>query len=204
MSELHPGARPDDYEAFASSAPAYDSDADPDLSRTAVFLPVDPYGVGAGEPEPRRGLGERISAFGRARAVVVGLVAAAVIAGVAWATSAVFASADPSSAAAPPAGGAAAAPLGHPKKAGTTVKLTITEVGPSSFTGTDKKGKTFTVVFTAATKFGNKAHPLTPGELRAGMVVTVLGARNGDTITASGVAIPVKKQPATVAPSPST
>ena len=190
-----------------------------DLPQTRVFQPIDPYRVGEyadlrpeaiaaaaaaaeddEDDEPYPSLKERISAFGRARAALVAVAAVLVVGGIAWGTSAALASSDSGGTPKAAAPAASSPPTGaHPKK-GTTrpARVTITSLAASSFSGTTElRGKAVTVVYGDDTKFGNKARPLDPADLKVGMTVTVLGEQSGDTITATNIGLPVKKGPAT-------
>ncbi len=190
---------------------------EPDLSQTRAFQPLDPYGTeahrpgdyGAGEYRageyedeefdgPRPSLRERISGWGAVRTASVGAAVLLVVGGVAWGTSAALATTDASSPTTqasqnpvvPLATGSQSSPTKKPAKA---VRVMITHLGVNSFTGTDGKGRTVTVAYGADTKFGNKARPLSPAQLAAGMAVTVLGERTGDSVIATSIGTPVKK-----------
>ncbi|MEY9927774.1 hypothetical protein ABH926_002408 [Catenulispora sp. GP43] len=160
-----------------------------------------------GAPEPRRpGFKQRLTRLGPLKLALLGTAGVIVLGGAAWGTSAAFQSSGPSSnsaAAAPatdqtqsqPGAGATTGAGGKHAKTGRTGKLarvTITQVGSGSFTGTDAKGTTVTVDYDAKTRFGSKAHALTAADLKAGMTVTVLGPLQGDTITATAVAVPAR------------
>ena len=129
---------------------------------------------------------------------MLGTAGVIVLGGAAWGTTAALQSSGSSSntAAAPatdqsqaPAAGATTGGGKH-AKTGKAARVTITQVGTGSFTGTEAKGKTVTVDYGATTRFGSKAHALTSADLKVGMTVTVLGPLQGDTITATAVARP--------------
>jgi hypothetical protein len=201
MTEQFPGQVPEDFDAFrpaetqpAQPHPGYSfpyQEPDP----TMVFEPIAP----APAPAPQ-GWRQRIGGMGKAKLAAAGAAAVVVIGGGAWAASSAFASSpgSPAAASAPQVATSTPTPSAPTKGArGKTgvkaVRLTITQVGTSSFTGTDIKGQTVTVTYGDTTKFGNKVHPLSPDQLTAGMVVTVLGERSGASITATNIAAPVKK-----------
>ena len=182
-----------------------------DLSQTREFQPFVPFGAGqpmdpqygnqpfGAEPpededyEPRETFGERIAAFGRAKAALAAAAVLVVIGGVAWGTSAAMGSSGSASPSPVPPAASATASGAHPKKAvAKAIKVTITAVAANSFTGTEGKNKPVTVAYGDDTKFGNKEHPLSADKLAVGMTVTVLGERAGDTITATSIGVPVK------------
>ncbi|MBS2547294.1 hypothetical protein KGQ19_10450 [Catenulispora sp. NL8] len=171
-----------------------------------------PYG--APQPEPQqRGVKQRLTRLGPLKLAVLGTAGVIVLGGAAWGTTAAMQSSGSSSSntaaaaptsgqtqsQAPGAGGTSGGAGGKHAKAGKPARIKITQVGAGSFTGTAAKGTTVTVDYDAGTKFGTKAHPLTSAQLQAGMTVTVIGERKGDTITATEVAEPAKtpKKPGT-------
>lgn len=198
-------------------------DQDP-FDATRRFEPVDPYNIPAEggyqqgfeqqpfeEPQPQRpGFKQRLTRLGPLKLALLGTAGVIVLGGAAWGTTAAFQSSGSSSntaAAAPatdqsqPGAGATTGGTGKHGKTGKTGKLarvTITQVGSGSFTGTEAKGTTVTVDYDGKTKFGSKAHALTAADLKVGMTVTVLGPLQGDTITATAIAVPAKtaKNPA--------
>ena len=197
-------------------------DQDP-IDETRRFEPVDPYNIpgyeqphqafeqqpfeqqpyGAPQPLPKPGFKQRLTRLGPLKLAALGTVGVIVLGGAAWGTTAALQSGSSSSntAAAAPATDQSQTPdaapttgkTGKHAKAPKAAKITITQVGAGSFTGTEgKDGKTVTVDYDAKTKFGSKAHPLTSGALQVGMTVSVAGTRQGDTITASLVVVPAK------------
>lgn len=163
-----------------------------------------PYGAPQA-PRPQ-GVKQRLTRLGPLKLAVLGTAGVIVLGGAAWGTTAALQSGSSSSsnsntaAAAPatdqsPAPGAGATTGGGGKhaKAPKAARVTITQVGTGSFTGTEAKGRTVTVDYGADTRFGSKAHALTSADLKVGMTVTVLGPLQGDTITATAVAVPAKE-----------
>ena len=171
-----------------------------------------PYGGPQPEP-PKPGFKQRLTRLGPLKVALLGTAGVIVLGGAAWGTTAAMQSSGSSSAntaaaapatgptdgQAPGAGGTTGGAGGKHAKAGKPARIKITQVGSGSFTGTAAKGTTVTVDYDAGTKFGTKAHPLTSAQLKAGMTVTVVGERNGDTITATEVVEPAKtpKKPGT-------
>ena len=191
-------------------------DQDP-IDETRRFEPIDPYNIppeGAGAPAPgyegyqpgyeqqqpygapqKPGFKQRLTRLGPLKLAVLGAAGVIVLGGAAWGTTAALQSSGSSSntAAAPAtdqsqAPGAGATTGGKHAKAPKAARVTITQVGAGSFTGTEAKGKTVTVDYDTKTRFGSKAHALTSADLKVGMTVTVLGPLQGDTITATAVA----------------
>ncbi|MBW8803693.1 MAG: hypothetical protein JF587_07510 [Catenulisporales bacterium] len=192
-------------------------DDDP-LDATRQFQPIDPYNIGpddAGAPEleyasqapttePRpRGFPQRLAGLGALRLAALGTGLVLVLGGVAWGATALAASGSPSSGAqaqdqAPPRnsadGGATGGGAGtKAKPRAKAARVTIKSLGAGTFTGTDVRGETLTVVYSDTTRFGTKARPLTADQLQVGMAVTVAGTREGDKITALLIALPAKK-----------
>ena len=196
-------------------------DQDP-IDETRRFEPVDPYNIppeGAGAPAPgyegyqpgyeqqpygapqKPGFKQRLTRLGPLKLAVLGAAGVIVLGGAAWGTTAALQSSGSSSntAAAPatdqsqaPGGGATTGGRKH-GKAPKLARVKITQVGNGSFTGTEGNGKTVTVDYGAQTKFGTKARPLTSDALKAGMSVAVAGTSQGDTITATNIAVPGKE-----------
>lgn len=155
------------------------------------------------QPPQKPGFKQRLTRLGPLKLAVLGTAGVIVLGGAAWGTTAALQSSGSSSntAAAPstdqsqaPAAGATTGGGKHGKtgKTGKVARVKITQVGTGSFTGTEAKGKTVTVDYDAKTRFGSKAHALTSADLKVGMTVTVLGPLQGDTITATAVALPAK------------
>lgn len=176
-------------------------------------------GDGGAPGQSSRGLKQRLGRLGAPKLAALGAGLVIVIGGAAWGTSAALASSDSSSA--PQAQGQGQVPAGPGATTGTgkkgknaakaAARVKITKVDAGSFTGTEAKGKTVTVVYGDDTKFGTKARPLSADQLQAGMTVTVAGTRAGDKITAVLIAEPMKKaggttggEPTTSGPSPSS
>ena len=181
-------------------------DHDP-LAETRQYHAIDPYEIAHEDEDPPVGFRTRLARLGAMKlaALATGLVL--VVSGIAWGTSAALASSGSSSAApaAPGDSTPSATSTDTAKKAHKAVRVKITQLAAGSFTGTTGKDQvTVTVVFGADTKFGNKAHPLTPDQLAVGMTVTVAGDRKGDTITAASIAVPVKKAQASAMPTSSS
>lgn len=158
-----------------------------------------PYG--ALQPEPRPGFKQRLTRLGPLKLAVLGTAGVIVLGGAAWGTTAALQSGSSSSntaAAAPatdqgssaaPGAGATTGGTGKHAMLGRPARVKISQIGTGTFTGTDGRGRTVTVVYDANTRFGTKAHPLTSDELQSGMTVVIIGARQGDTITAAEVAV---------------
>ncbi|NUP49573.1 MAG: hypothetical protein HOW97_20025, partial [Catenulispora sp.] len=162
-----------------------------------------------------RGLRQRLGRLGAPKLAALGAGVVIVVGGAAWGTTAALASSNSSPAAqaqgqdpnqAPADPGATTGGSGKKgAKAGAkseakAARVTITKIDAGSFTGTDAKGKTVTVVYGDDTKFGTKARPLSVDQLQAGMAVTVAGTRSGDTITALLIAAPGRKAEPTASP----
>jgi hypothetical protein len=202
-------------------------DQDP-IDETRRFEPIDPYNIppeGAGASAPgyegyqpgyeqqqpygapqKPGFKQRLTRLGPLKLAVLGAAGVIVLGGAAWGTTAALQSSGSSSntAAAPAtdqsqAPGAGATTGGKHGKAPKLARVKITQVGNGSFTGTEGKGRTVTVDYGAKTKFGTKAHPLTSDALKAGMTVAVAGTSQGDTITATNIAVPGKEAKAPAA-----
>ena len=161
---------------------------------------------GTAPETPARGL-RRLRGLGAPRLAALGTAAVLLVGGVAWGATALASSSSTSSSQPrvqdqfPEDAGASSDGGGKPARAGARgARVTITELGTGSFTGTDAKGRKVTVVYGDDTKFGTKARPLSLDQLRAGMVVAVAGTRSGDTITAVLVAVPAKKAETTATP----
>jgi hypothetical protein len=175
------------------------------------FEQQQPYG--APQPPPQRGFKQRLTRLGPLKLAVLGTAGVIVLGGAAWGTTAALQSGSSSSntaASAPatdqnqtqsqaPGTGATTGGKGRRAKAPKVARIKITQVGTGSFSGIEGKGKAVTVDYDAQTRFGSKAHPLTSASLQVGMTVTVAGPLQGDTITATAVAVPAKapKNPAT-------
>jgi hypothetical protein len=108
--------------------------------------------------------------------VVAGIIALAIVGGgVAWAvTRNHHASATPASKAA-----------GN----GGAVRGRVTAVAADSLTLRVRGGTTMTVLLGAKTRYGNKAHPGSRADLRAGETVRVTGDTSGATVSAKRVVI---------------
>jgi hypothetical protein len=196
-------------------------DHDP-LEETLRFQPIDPYNIGpdtAGAPQagyephepevaprPRPGFKERLGRLGPARLIALGTGLAILVGGVAWGATALAGSGG-SGVAGTQAQGQSQNPLQNPadggptggraakkdKAAGKAARVTITSLGAGTFTGTEARGKTVTVVYDGSTRFGTKARPLSADQLQVGMTVTVAGSGDGDKITALLIAVPARK-----------
>ncbi|MEZ0114144.1 hypothetical protein ABH920_008178 [Catenulispora sp. EB89] len=193
-------------------------DQDP-IDETRQFEPVDPYNIPGyeqpqqqsfeqqpyGAPQPQRpGFMQRLTRLGPLKLAVLGTAGVIVLGGAAWGTTAAFQSGSSSSntaAAAPatsqdpnqaPGAGATTGVTGRRAKAPKLARIKITQIGTGSFSGLEAKGKAVTVDYGAKTRFGTKARPLTSADLQVGMTVTVAGPLQGDTITATVVAVPAK------------
>ncbi len=151
-----------------------------------------PPGVGfdfSGEqpppPPPRPGSRRARSAaiFGIVAALVIGLGAAAyALAGSSSGTPA--ASSNPGTTAQPASGASTGPSAAATGKAGARIvlaKITVTSVDADSFTGTNARGETVTVLFDGSTVFGTATRPLTRAQLVPGAVVWVRGRRLGSS-----------------------
>ena len=188
-------------------------DQDP-IDATRRFEPVDPYNIppehqfhGAPQQPQQAGFKQRLNRLSPLKLAVLGTAGVIVLGGAAWGTTAAFQSSGSSSntaAAAPTTGqtpsqagaGATTGGTGKHTRAGKLVRLKVTQVADGSFTGTEVKGgATVTVDYDARTRFGSKAHPVTSDRIQVGMTVAVIGARQGDTVTAVEIMIPAAKAP---------
>ncbi|WP_194916659.1 hypothetical protein [Catenulispora rubra] len=202
-------------------------DQDP-IDATRQFEPVDPYNIPGyeqpqaqqpfeqqphGTPQPRPGFKQRLTRLGPLKLAVLGTAGVIVLGGAAWGTTAALQSGSSSSdtaASAPttsqqdpnqaPGAGATTGATGRRAKAPKLARVKITQLGTGSFSGIEGKGKAVTVDYDAKTRFGTKAHPLTSADLQVGMTVTVAGPLQGDTITATVVAVPAKAANAPATP----
>ena len=192
-------------------------DQDP-IDATRPFEPVDPYNIPGyqqpeeqhyGTPQPPRAQGfkQRLTRLGPLKLAVLGTAGVIVLGGAAWVTTAALRSGgssssntaasapvtDQSQSASQPAGaGATTGGTGRRGRVQRLARVTITQVGAGTFTGTDGQGRTVTVDYDDKTRFGTKANPLTSAGLQAGMTVAVAGPRQGDTITALDVVVPAR------------
>jgi hypothetical protein len=189
--------------------PEYGPEYDPEYDGGAAGWGAQGAAGAPGAPA-RGGLRRRLRGLGAPKLVALGAAGVIVVGGVAWGTTAALASSKSSSSSNQPTAkdplpeDAGASSGGGGKRAKTGAKaarVTITKLDTGSFTGTDAKGQTVTVVYGDDTKFGTKARPLSVDQLQTGMVVTVAGTRSGDTITAVLVAVPAKKAEPTATPS---
>ena len=196
-------------------------DQDP-IDETRQFEPVDPYNIPGyeqpqqqpfeqqpyGAPQPQRpGFKQRLTRLGPLKLAVLGTAGVIVLGGAAWGTTAALSgSSSSNTAASAPAtdqgqtqsqapGAGATTGKGHRAKAPKVARVKITQIGTGSFSGMEVKGTAVTVDYDAKTRFGTKAHPLTSADLQVGMTVTVAGPLQGDTITATVVAVPAAKTP---------
>lgn len=182
-------------------------DQDP-LAATRTFEPVDPYNIPAQalgwqpQPEPPRGFRQRLTRLGPLRLALIGTVGVIVVGGAAWGTAAAFQAGSSGGTAASqtqtqPQAQAQPQSQAQPEsqvqgREPKIARVTITQVGVGTFTGTDAKGQTLSVRYDAGTTFGTRARPLTSAQLQVGMTVTVAGARQGQSVTATAVILPVK------------
>jgi hypothetical protein len=149
-------------------------------------------------PEPPRGFKERLTRLGALKLALLGTGAVIVLGGAALGTTAALQSSGSSSntAATAPAtdqgqtqtpGADATTGAGRKAKLSKPVRITITQLEAGTIHGTDAKGTSVTVVYDDNTKFGTKKNPLDPARLDVGRTITVAGARQGDTITATAI-----------------
>jgi hypothetical protein len=92
----------------------------------------------------------------------------------------------PTSASAAP-DSASAAPSAAP--AGQHITGQITAINGASWTVKAGDGSTLTVNTDSTTRFGSTKHPATAGSFAVGQTVTITGARNGDTVTATHISV---------------
>lgn len=161
-----------------------------------------PYG--APQPPRKPGFKQRLTRLGPLKLALLGTAGVIVLGGAAWGTTAAFQSGSSSSntAAAAPATdqnqaqspGAGATTGGSRKraKAGKAVRLKVSQAQDGTIAGVDLKGEQLTVAYDASTKFGTKKNPLKPEDLRPGSLIVVVGARDGDKITATAIAVAPK------------
>jgi hypothetical protein len=191
MTDQYSDNVPADFDAFSAPASRYPAGYDAYPDPTLSFEAVSP------ETNAVRGFKSRYASMGKAKPAL-GILAVMLVAGAGtWAASAAFASpASSSSASANPPifPGATSSKSGArgDRNANKAARVTITQLGTGSFTGTDARGQAVTVVYSGTTRFGSKVRPLSPDQLVAGMTVTVLGPRNGNSIDATAVGVPAK------------
>jgi hypothetical protein len=87
-----------------------------------------------------------------------------------------------------------------------TARLTVTEVGSDSFTGTTARGTTVVVHITAETRFGTAARPFTRAQLVPGADVVARMRKKADgtvvaTVVAAAPATPSDQPSSTASPS---
>ncbi|MFL6111478.1 MAG: hypothetical protein ACJ786_09020 [Catenulispora sp.] len=156
-----------------------------------------------------RGFPRRLARLGALRLAALGTGVVLLLGGVTWGATALAGSGSSSSGAAAP--GQSQAPPQNPVGGGATgggagtkakadakagakaARVTIESLGAGTFTGTDARGETLTVVYSDTTRFGTKARPLAADQLKAGMTVTVAGTREGDQITALLIVVAARK-----------
>jgi hypothetical protein len=146
-----------------------------------------------------QGVKQRLTRLGPLKLAVLGTAGVIVLGGAAMGTAAAFQSGssssntaatapatDQSQAQSPAAGGATSGGTGK-HKAGKAVRLKVTEAQAGTIWGTDAKGKQVTVTYGDSTKFGTKKMPLDPANITPGESIDVVGAREGDKITATSI-----------------
>lgn len=142
----------------------------------------------------------------RTPVVVVGVAVVAIGAGAGIAVAASdTGSSTPASATSSPSPSTSVPPSGQATRASRrATRATITTESGDGWTVRTKAGETLSVVIGPHTIFGTKQTPQTRTQFSVGAVVTISGARDGDTITAVRIAKPAARPTPTSTPSPAT
>lgn len=204
-----PVSEDDERDPYGETRPVADPEADPQpdildpfdafrARRALERAQQEPFPPGyGGEPAPRRRLRSAIL-FGGVLALVVGVGAAV------WAATGPSTGSPAPAAAGTPAASAPAAPgskaakgaRGSKGRKAVTARLTVTSVGPDSFTATDSSGATLVVHLTPATRFGTPARPFTRSQLVPDAVVLArLRTESDGTVVAAVIAGPAATPP---------
>jgi hypothetical protein len=180
-----------------NDTPERDDQPTQPLDYTPRSAPTD-----AGSPLRRHAVGIAVTAAVLAVIVVAG--------GTAWGVSAAVASTQTTASASMPAAKNAAhsnAAKGSKKakRKAHGVAGTITAINGDSWTLHAASGSTVTVKLSSSTAFGTKKAPSTAGSFAVGDKVGALGARSGDTVTATRIVhLPLHAHTAKPTPAPTS